>query len=224
MDAAAARAGRRRRAAAPSRRRPASAATTITSASDAAQTTSRWSVERRPRAIGRPTSSRRGGRRRRRGPGTMKPCSFRLRSIEATTMRTSGWSAWTCSMPSGAAMSAISVIELRAGLLDVVDRGGGRVAGREHRVEHDHVALGEVGRELDVVLDRLERLLVAVEADEADARARDQREDAVEHPHPGAQHRADGDLLAGDRARRSSARAASRPRPLGRGSPSSPRR
>ena len=76
--------------------------------------------------------------------------------------------------------------------------GGGRVAGREHRVEQQHVALGDVGRELHVVLDRLERLLVAVEADEADAGDGDQREDAVEHPDAGAQDRADGDLLAGD--------------------------
>jgi hypothetical protein len=72
------------------------------------------------------------------------------------------------------------------------------VAGGEHRVEHDRVALVQVDGELDEVLHRLERLLVAVEADEADAGARDEREDAVEHPHPGAQHRADGDLLAGD--------------------------
>ena len=80
------------------------------------------------------------------------------------------------------------------------DGGSGRVAGREHRVEQDHVALGDVVRQLDVVLDRLERLLVAVETDETDPRARDQREHAVEHPHPRAQDRADGDLLAADPA------------------------
>ena len=50
------------------------------------------------------------------------------------------------------------------------DRGGRRVPGREHRVEQDHVAVGDVVRQLDVVLDRLERLLVAIEADEADPR------------------------------------------------------
>ena len=131
----------------------------------------------------------------------MKPRSFRPRSTAAQTMRTSGCSATRCSIPSGAATRQTSVTDVGAGPLDRRDRGRARVAGREHRVEHDRVALVEVGRELDEVLDRLERLLVAVEADEADAGARDEREHAVEHAHPGAQHRADGDLLAGDALR-----------------------
>src|SRR5439155_9773497 len=67
----------------------------------------------------------------------------------------------------------------RTRALDRADRGRGRVPGREHRVEQDHVARGDVVRELDVVLDRLERLLVAVEADETDARSADEREHAV---------------------------------------------
>ena len=104
-------------------------------------------------------------------------------------------------MPSGVAISAISRIDVAPRGLDHLDGGGGRVAGREHRVEQEHVALGDVVRQLDVVLDGLERLLVAVEADEADARTGDQREHAVEHPHPGAQDRADRDLLAADPAR-----------------------
>ena len=51
---------------------------------------------------------------------------------------------------------------------------------------------------LHVVLDRLERLLVAEKPDEADARARDEREHRVEHAHARTQDRADGDLLARD--------------------------
>ena len=86
----------------------------------------------------------------------------------------------------------------RAGVLDELHRVHGRVAGREHRVEQDDVAVRDVGRQLHVVLDRAQRLLVAVETDEADARARDQRQHAVEHPEPRAQDRAHGDLLAGD--------------------------
>src|SRR5205823_2742286 len=74
-------------------------------------------------------------------------------------------------------------------------------AGREHRVEEEDVAIGNVVRQLHEVLDRLERLLVAIEADEADARARDQGENGVEHPDAGAQDRTDGDLLAGDPSR-----------------------
>ena len=86
----------------------------------------------------------------------------------------------------------------RARPLDGLDRRRRRVSGREHRVEQDHVALGDVVRELDVVLDGLERLLVAVEADEPDPRARDEGEHAVEHPDARAQDRAHGHLLAGD--------------------------
>ena len=86
----------------------------------------------------------------------------------------------------------------RARVLDELHGVHGRVAGREHRVEQDHLAVGDVLRQLHVVLDRMQRLLVAVEADEADARAGDQRQHAVEHPEPGAEDRADGDLLAGD--------------------------
>ncbi len=56
-------------------------------------------------------------------------------------------------------------------------------------------------RQLDVVLDRLERLLVAKEADEADPCARHEREHGVEHPHPGAEDRAHRDLLARDPSR-----------------------
>jgi hypothetical protein len=85
-----------------------------------------------------------------------------------------------------------------ARFLDLRDRRDAGVSRRQHRVEDDGIALGEVGGELDVVLDRLERLLVAIEADEADPGAGDEREDAVEHAHAGPQHRADRHLLARD--------------------------
>jgi hypothetical protein len=87
---------------------------------------------------------------------------------------------------------------LRACLLDGLDCGGCRVSRGEHRVEEDDVAVGDVGRELDVVLDRLERLLVPIEADEPDAGSRDEREDAVQHPDAGPEDRADRHLLARD--------------------------
>ena len=62
-------------------------------------------------------------------------------------------------------------------------------------------AVGQVLRQLHVVLDRLKRLLVAVEADEPDPSARDKREHALEHADPGPQDRADGHLLPGDALR-----------------------
>ena len=39
-------------------------------------------------------------------------------------------------------------------------------------------------------------LLVAVDADVADARVRQQAQEPLDHPEPGAQHRHDGDLIA----------------------------
>ena len=170
-----------------------------------------------------PTSCRTGGRLRRRGPARCsRSRSARGRST-ATTIDTSGWSRWIRAIPSGAAISAIRRTERGARLLHRRDRGGRRVAGREHRVEQDHVAVGDVVRQLDVVLDRLERLLVPVEADEADARA---RESAT------ARRRASPSPPAGSGRRRPScprsgarwcARAASRSRSARRPASSSPR-
>ena len=83
-----------------------------------------------------------------------------------------------------------------AGLLEQRHGGDGGVAGGEHRVERDGDALVEVGRDLGVVLHRLQRGLVAVEADEADARRGDELEHAVEQAVAGAQDRDERELLA----------------------------
>src|SRR5215210_2465585 len=78
---------------------------------------------------------------------------------------------------------------------------GGREAPprREHRVEDEDQVLVQVAREVDVVLDRLGRLLVALETHEADRRGRQEGERPVEHTKPGPQdgNEADGagDLL-----------------------------
>ena len=70
---------------------------------------------------------------------------------------------------------------LGALLAQQLDRGRRRATRREHRVDDEHVALGDVVGELAVVLDRLERHRVAVQADVAHARRRDELEDAVDH-------------------------------------------
>src|ERR687890_1296353 len=78
---------------------------------------------------------------------------------------------------------------------------GGREAppGRQHRVEDENQVLIQVAREVDVVLDRLGRLLVALEAHKADRRRRQQVESPVEHPEASPQDRNEadgtGDLL-----------------------------
>ena len=131
-------------------------------------------------------------------PGTMKPFSFKPAVDRGADDVHVGVFRVHALDPFGRRDDADEDDVARARLLHLADRRDARVAGREHRVEDDRVALLEVGRQLHEVLDRLERLLVAVEADEADARARDQRQHAVEHADAGAQHRAHGDLLAGD--------------------------
>src|SRR5215217_5677162 len=78
---------------------------------------------------------------------------------------------------------------------------GGREAPprRKHGVEDEDQVLVQVAREVDVVLDRLGRLLVALEAHKADRRRRQEGERPVEHTEAGPQdgNEADGtgDLL-----------------------------
>ena len=72
----------------------------------------------------------------------------------------------------------------------------GAAAGREHRIEHVHAGVGESRRQPLVVVDRHVLLLVAIDADVADARVRQQPQEALDHPEPGAQHGHDGDLIA----------------------------
>lgn len=87
---------------------------------------------------------------------------------------------------------------LGALLLEQRERGRRAAARGEHRVDDDERALGDVARQLAVVLDRLQRLRVAVHADVADAGRRDHVDDAVEHAEAGAQDRHDADFLAGE--------------------------
>ena len=77
------------------------------------------------------------------------------------------------------------------------DRRDRRVAGRQHRVDQDHVALRQVVRQLQVIFDRLQRARLAVEADMPDPRRRHQVEHAVEDAVAGAQDRHQAQFLAG---------------------------
>ena len=74
-----------------------------------------------------------------------------------------------------------------------------RAAARgEHRVDDDERALGDIARQLAVVLDWLQRLRIAVHADVANAGRRNHVDDAVEHAEAGAQDWHDADFLAGE--------------------------
>ena len=76
-------------------------------------------------------------------------------------------------------------------LEEVLDRGEQAAAGREHRVEHEALAVGEVRGQALGVDRRLERLLVADHPEEAHLGGRDQLHHPLEHPETGAQDRYD---------------------------------
>ena len=82
-----------------------------------------------------------------------------------------------------------------AALLEAVDGVGEGAAGGEHGVEQEYPHGLGAGRELAVVLDGPERLLIAVDADMADLGGRNQVEDAVDHAEAGAEDGDEEDLL-----------------------------
>src|ERR687890_2800867 len=75
----------------------------------------------------------------------------------------------------------------RSLFLELVYGGREASSGCEHGVEDEDQVFVEVAGEVDVVLDRLGRLLVALEAHKADRGGRQEGERAVEHPEAGAQ-------------------------------------
>ena len=89
----------------------------------------------------------------------------------------------------------------RIDFLQPLDRGDRRVAGRKHRIEDDRIALAHPVRHLQVILDRNQRLWIAVQTDVPDPRARDDRQEAVEQSGAGAQDRHEHQLLAVDHFR-----------------------
>src|SRR5690349_21664672 len=119
-------------------------------------------------------------------PGTMYPCSLSRSSIDAVYTGTSGCAVWNVLMPSGQVSRHTNLI----------DRGDRRVAGRQHRIDDDAVAVAHLARDLEVVLDGEQRLGVAVQADVPDARRRQDLEHAVEDAVAGAEDRDQHDLLA----------------------------
>lgn len=87
---------------------------------------------------------------------------------------------------------------LAADFFHELHRGGRAAAGGEHGIDDDDVALGNVGRHLEVILHGLKRLRVAEQADVADLDVRHHGDHAVDHAETGAEDRHDGQLLAGD--------------------------
>ena len=87
---------------------------------------------------------------------------------------------------------------LAAALLEEIDRGDERAAGRQHGIKDNGDALVDLLGELHVVLYGLQRLFVPVQADDADLRARDHVQHAVHQAEPGPENGNDGHHLAGN--------------------------
>jgi hypothetical protein len=87
---------------------------------------------------------------------------------------------------------------LGTGALQRVDCGDGTSAGREHRIEQQELALGRIAGNLEVVVDRFERVVIAIESDMSDARRRHEFEDALDHSESGPEDRDERELLTGD--------------------------
>ncbi len=121
--------------------------------------------------------------------------------MAAVKIATSGWEVVNFSMPSGAASRQRKRILLAPRFLELVDGGDRRVAGRQHGIDDDDQPVIQLGRGLVVVLDRLQRLVVAIDADMGDAGGRDEVEHAVEQAIAGPQDRGEHQLLALDRGR-----------------------
>jgi hypothetical protein len=86
----------------------------------------------------------------------------------------------------------------RARALQRGDRGDRAPAGGEHRVEEEEVSLGGIARDLEVVVHGLERVVIAVQSDVADARRGDEAQHPLHHPQPRAQDRHERQLLPAD--------------------------
>ena len=83
-----------------------------------------------------------------------------------------------------------------ARFLEPVDRGDGRVAGRQHGIEEDHDAVPEVRRHLEVVRHRRQGAGIAVESHVPDTRRRDEVEHALQQAVPGPQDGHEGQSFA----------------------------
>src|SRR3990167_3340118 len=99
------------------------------------------------------------------------------------------------------AQNADEFDSLRALLLQTIHSGDRRMGSRQHGIAHQHVAVGDVLRDLEVVLDRLQRARIAVEPDMALACQRHQLEQPFGEPEAGAQDGHDHQLLAVEQRR-----------------------
>src|SRR3954453_23229564 len=93
--------------------------------------------------------------------------------------------------------------EANAGCARALERsngGGCATAGREHGIEQEEVALGWVAGHFEVIVDGLERIVVAVQPNVSDAGAWNQAIDAFDHTETGSEDRNERQFLSADSA------------------------
>ena len=73
-------------------------------------------------------------------------------------------------------------------LLDLCNGVDGGTAGRQHGIQHDHIALGDVARQLAVIFYRFQRFGVTVQTNMTNARRGNQRQRPIHHAESGTQN------------------------------------
>ena len=86
----------------------------------------------------------------------------------------------------------------RARNLESRDRCDGTSAGGQHRIEYEELSLCRIRRNLEVIIHRLQCVVVTIEADVADTRGWDQPQYSLNHAEPGAQNWHENKLLPGN--------------------------
>ena len=72
----------------------------------------------------------------------------------------------------------------------------GASTGSEHGIEKQKLTFGSITRDLEVVIHRLERVVVSIQADVSDARGRNETQNSFHHSESGPQNRHECQLLA----------------------------
>jgi hypothetical protein len=80
-------------------------------------------------------------------------------------------------------------------VLESCDCGNGAPPGRQHGVEHEKLAFSCIGWNLEVVINRLKRIVVAVQADVTDTRRRYEAQNSLDHTQSRSEDRHEDELL-----------------------------
>src|SRR5690348_734659 len=86
----------------------------------------------------------------------------------------------------------------RARAFERRDRSSRTSSSRQHRIEQKEIALRSVARDFEVIVDRLERTVIAIEPDVTDARRGYETENPLDHAKSGAKNRNQREFLSAD--------------------------